>query len=91
MQAGNNDNETFKPHAYVDELTDEKQPEHTSSEISKPQQLGNNYIAKDECPVIRAVRAIHTVLHHETLVMTCAIPSYELFHEIAIGYNHARG
>ena len=89
MQAGYNDDKSFKPHTYINELADKKQPEHIRAKISDPEQLWYDEIAEYQGPIISALRPVHAVLHHKTRIGAGAIPSYELFHEITVGYDHA--
>ena len=44
VQAGYNDDKSFKPHTYINELADKKQPEHIRAKISDPEQLWDDDI-----------------------------------------------
>ena len=91
MQARDDDHESLKPHPDVDQNRDRKQRPRVDSQLSSPQQLGNQHIAANHDPVRPGIGSQSSIHEDELLVHIAAIPSSEEFDAVGVAHHQAGG
>ena len=92
MQAGDDDNEAFEPHAHLHDQRNHEQRRHVAPDARNPQErLRCDDVAQDEHPVDHGVRAGHAVQNHVAVERIAAVKRHERFHHVAVGHDQARG